>query len=307
MCDKDFDVDMFDVYYWVQSNRGLCGSKDQPYVLSQSIRHYVPFNMVQLFCKIVAKRCPLCESKSTSDQLKDAQKKLETAIQTINKLEGENDELRKELTSAKFERDKFSVQLKMKERNDKKSNNLKALWQLQQQNKLTDFTFLVEGKTIQVHKVVLSTASKFFAQQFEEHPEKSDYSIEGTSFEAVEAMIYFIYLYDEVIIKEKGDEKDDEKDDEIVEDVYKLSIRFSISKLHQIFLEAFKSALTVDNAPELIILAAKNRDDKLKKMAIDFVDRNGGGKAQILLTDLFVCLLKEDVQLYTKILNDLRA
>ncbi|KAI6198632.1 hypothetical protein M3Y96_00539800 [Aphelenchoides besseyi] len=234
------DVDKFDVYYWGQINGQACGYKDKPQAFYKTISYYDEFDAL------------------TNDQLK-----LKTAIQQTNELENENEELRKELNAVKLERDKFSEQSNMKQESEQKSNHLEAFWQLQQQNKLTDFTLFVDGNSIKVHEVFLSAASEFFAQQFEENPGKLEYSIESTTFEAVDAIIKFFYM--RLLLERR-----------VQTYIVNHSVHFVIQKRLTIVLKHIKSTIMIDNAPASLIWSVKNDDDKLKKIAIEFVDQDGG-------------------------------
>ncbi|KAI6217248.1 Speckle-type POZ protein-like [Aphelenchoides besseyi] len=184
-------------------------------------------------------------------------------------------------------------QLKLELDNRSLTDNYESLWQLQKENKLTDFSLMVDGRSIQVHKNVLAVKSKFFAQQFEEHPEKLEYSIEGTTFEAVEQMVEFVYLDNATIF--------DEKDLNVI---YKLSVRFQIDTLKEACVKLFESKLTMQAAPEMFILATKYKEEKLSQIVIEYVQGNGG-KEKLLLSDEFMDLLKTDAKLYTEVVKAL--
>ncbi|KAI6203005.1 hypothetical protein M3Y94_00506500 [Aphelenchoides besseyi] len=174
------------------------------------------------------------------------------------------------------------------------TDNHESLWKLQKENKLTDFSLMVDNKSIQVHKVVLAMKSKFFAQQFEEHPEKLEYSIEGTTFEAVEQMVEFVYLGDA------------ENFDEHLNELYILSVRFHIDALKEKCVKSLESKLTIETSPEVFILATKYKDEKLSQIVIDYIQEQNGGKESLYSSNAFYHLLETDVELYKEVAKTLR-
>ncbi|KAI6217682.1 BTB domain-containing protein [Aphelenchoides besseyi] len=172
-------------------------------------------------------------------------------------------------------------------------DNSESLWKLQKENKLTDFSLMVDNKSIQVHKVVLAVKSKFFARQFEEHPEKLEYSIEGTTIEAVTQMVEFVYLGKA------------ENFDEHLNELYKLSVRFQIDALKEKCVKSLESKLTIETSPEVFILATKYKDEKSRQIVIDHVQENGG-KESLYSSNAFMNLLKTDVKLFTEVFQAVR-
>ncbi|KAI6218624.1 BTB domain-containing protein [Aphelenchoides besseyi] len=185
-------------------------------------------------------------------------------------------------------------QLKLELDNRSLVNNFELLWKLQQENKLTDFSLMVDGKSIQVHKNVLAVKSKFFAQQFEEHPAKFDYSINKRTFEAVEQMVEFVYLGQAANF------------DEHLNELYTLSVRFHIDALKDKCVNSLESKLTMQAAPEIFILATKYKDEKLSQIVVEYVQGKGAEKT-LFVSDEFLSLLETDVKLYTEVLKALRC
>ncbi|KAI6216373.1 BTB domain-containing protein [Aphelenchoides besseyi] len=152
----------------------------------------------------------------------------------------------------------------------------------------TPFSLMVDGKSIQVHKNVLAVKSKFFAQQFEEYPEKLEYSIEGTTHEAVEQMVEFVYL--------GGTEELHEH----LNELYKLSVRFHIDALKEKCVKSLESKRTIGKSPEMFILATKYKDEKLSQLVVKYAEQNGG-KESLFLSNAFFHLLETDVKLFMEV------
>ncbi|KAI6217336.1 BTB domain-containing protein [Aphelenchoides besseyi] len=277
-------------------------------------------SLLPMHCKIVYKKpCPICFPQKTAREIKKLQDELAVQTSNVANLTVERDNLTFGIARMECERDKWKAiarergakladmteelqsttkqlnstveQLKLDNRS--LTDNHESLWKLQKENKLTDFSLMVDNKSIQVHKVVLAMKSKFFAQQFEEHPEKLEYSIEGTTFEAVEQMVEFVYLGDA------------ENFDEHLNELYILSVRFHIDALKEKCVKSLESKLTIETSPEVFILATKYKDEKLSQIVIDYKEQNGG-KESLYSSNAFYHLLETDVELYKEVAKTLR-
>ncbi|KAI6212355.1 hypothetical protein M3Y94_00011700 [Aphelenchoides besseyi] len=262
LCDGEIEVEDFEFFLWVKQNDLLCGSKERPIEIHRgvSFRRYSN-DLVQVFCKVVAKKCHFCGPFRC----------LETTSLP-------------QTTSPAVEEDQ--------------SLDFKMLWKLHKENKLTDFCLKANGKRIMIHRNVLAIRSKFFARWFEANPEKREYSLENTSSEVVNSLVDFIYLEQTL--------NSDRLSEEQFEEIYGLSVRFSIPRLHRHFLEVIERQLSMKNAADLLVLAVENDDKQLIKMVVEFAEKNGG-KGELLLTDLFLDLLTRDLDFYTKIVECLRS
>ncbi|KAI6212435.1 hypothetical protein M3Y94_00023500 [Aphelenchoides besseyi] len=283
--------------------------------------------LTTLHCKLVYKKCPICVAqKALANEIQQLRNELteqaaslivernEFATELI-RMANKRDEWeaiaherkaklvdmteRSQLTTKQLNATVAQLKLDFEQKqtlmdNRPSTNNSESLWQLQKENKLTDFSLMVEGKSIQVHKNVLAIKSKFFAQQFEEHPEKLEYSIKGTTHEAVEQMVVFIYL------------GDTENMHQHLNELYKLSVRFQIDDLKEKCVMLLKWKLSIETSPEMFILAIKYKDEKLSQIVVEYVQGNGG-KESLYSSNAFFHLLETDVKLYTEVLKALRC
>ncbi|KAI6203007.1 hypothetical protein M3Y94_00506700 [Aphelenchoides besseyi] len=292
---------------------------DMPYT-EQGISFVTPFFLaftgprVLMRCKIVYKKpCPICaDQKAAADEIQQLRSELAEQAANVANLTVERDNFATKLIRTKSERNEWKAiaqkrevklvdvtersqsttkqlnstveQLRPQMDNQSLVDNSESLWKLQKENKLTDFSLMVDNKSIQVHKVVLAVKSKFFARQFEEHPEKLEYSIEGTTIEAVTQMVEFVYLGKA------------ENFDEHLNELYKLSVRFQIDALKEKCVKSLESKLTIETSPEVFILATKYKDEKLRQIVIDHVQENGG-KESLYSSNAFMNLFENRRQI----------
>ncbi|KAI6212390.1 hypothetical protein M3Y94_00017100 [Aphelenchoides besseyi] len=162
-----------------------------------------------------------------------------------------------------------------------------------------DFNFLlnVDNQYFKVYKDVLAAKSEFFYRLFKKNAVINGYSIVGASWEAVEFMVKFLY--------ESKNLKFSLLTEEQLTDVYQLSRRFEIPELRDLILKAVKWQLSMKDAPMALIFAVKQKDVKITKLIIDIVEQQGS-KSDLLLSDAFFCLVKENTQLYIRVLEALR-
>ncbi|KAI6216377.1 BTB domain-containing protein [Aphelenchoides besseyi] len=322
--------DDVECYLWENDNDVTSGLKKHKVVVNTPCVFSYNSYFTLMHCKIVYKKpCPICaDQKAAADEIQQLRSELAKQAANVANLIVERDNFAAEckkiaaiLTRTEGERDEWKAiarerkvklvdmteksqlttkqlnstveQLKLELNNRTLVDNSELLWKLQKENKLTDFSLMVDGKSIQVHKNVLAVKSKFFVQQFEEHPEKLEYSIEGTTYEAVEQMVEFVYLGDA------------ENFGEHLNELYKLSVRFQIDDLKEKCVKSLESKRTIGKSPEMFILAIKYKDEKLSQLVIKYVQEKGG-KESLLLSDEFLNLLKTDVELYTEVLKALR-
>ncbi|KAI6198639.1 Protein roadkill-like protein [Aphelenchoides besseyi] len=168
------------------------------------------------------------------------------------------------------------------------NNSFECLLILQREGKLTDFMLMVDGKAIEVHKNVLAVKSKFFGKLFKEHSEKSEYTIEGTTFEAVKEMVEYVYLDESANF---GDH---------LNELYELSVRFQIDALKENCVDFLKSKLTIETSAELFISSTKCKDENFTKNVTVYVQQNDG-EEKLASSTAVSNLVQKDVKLLTEI------
>ncbi|KAI6185916.1 BTB domain-containing protein [Aphelenchoides besseyi] len=311
-CDNKNQEDAFEFYLW----KGDKKTESEEDIVETDTRHaFVDLSHCNQFCcKVVYKYCRawIVEKVKKMNRLAENADKLTKRLQRALYLqatrianltdqrdnltakwlrEKEEGELWK-MTAREHEHvaDNLNIQLQLLLDNQPLNDISEALWQLQKESKLTDFSLIVDDKSIEVHKNVLAVNSSFFAQEFEKHPDKSKYLIDGTSFEAVGQIVEFLYLGKA------------EKIDEHLAELHKLSSRFGISALKMKCMKLLKSKLSIETSPELFILSIKHNDEKLSRMVVEYAKENGG-KRILLLSDAFHDQWEIDLDFYLKVVK----
>ncbi|KAI6186094.1 hypothetical protein M3Y98_00095500 [Aphelenchoides besseyi] len=173
----------------------------------------------------------------------------------------------------------------------------KKIWELRKENKLVDFSLKVDGQSIGLHKGVLAKKSEFFSDLFQETPSLSEYTIDDTTINAVESMVGFLYLN----VKAQGVEV---FSNEFLQ-LYKLSVRFSVHELHQVFEIACETGIFMESAFDLLVLAVKNKDHEQIKMIIEFAEKCGGREKITEGSEAYVNLRENDSRLFLEVLEAL--
>jgi hypothetical protein len=88
----------------------------------------------------------------------------------------------------------------------------------------TDFTFIVEGTSIKVHRVVLVYRSQTFSHFFTTNKDQKEEELKGVHYKPFRMLIDYIYLNDLTLLETQGLDK------ELIE-VYKLAKKYGINTL----------------------------------------------------------------------------
>ncbi|KAI6208830.1 hypothetical protein M3Y96_00156600 [Aphelenchoides besseyi] len=137
---------------------------------------------------------------------------------------------------------------------------------------------------IKVHKCVLTTKSNFFADQFHSDTTGTEHVVEGTTTDAINAMVEFVYLGTANKLREH------------VTELYKLAEKS---------LELLEQPTSMETAAEYFIFALENKDRALICIAINYAERNGG-KTRFFLTNVFLALIDKNLELYKTAMETLR-
>ncbi|KAI6198458.1 hypothetical protein M3Y96_00521400 [Aphelenchoides besseyi] len=142
-----------------------------------------------------------------------------------------------------------------------------ALLKLRKKNEHTDF-HQQEGSRSRV---------RFFASLLADNPTLEEYSMKG-KFEAVNWLINYFYWGPSETFN--NDELADNFS-KYFDDLYLLSVRYSIYQLHEPFIESNMSEVALKDVHERIELAAKNEDYLLLKLLSGYLNRNGEEKKRL--------------------------
>ncbi|KAI6216306.1 hypothetical protein M3Y95_01285200 [Aphelenchoides besseyi] len=88
-------------------------------------------------------------------------------------------------------------------------------------------------------------------------------------------------------------------------ELYKEMVKSGSEVLKTLSMELLKSKLTMETAPELLIMAITESDEELTKLVIEFSTQNGG-KEKLLLSDSIFNLIDQNLSLYKKVVEVLR-
>ncbi|KAI6231483.1 BTB/POZ domain protein [Aphelenchoides besseyi] len=314
------------------SERGYQAAKDTPVKCNERLKFCHGYKPFDLYCKIVYKgECSLCEVERKNEEktrslireaLQEARSENHNSKSELNgkvdiliaqlatlkdnfvqseikayktafkmqKMEEENRELSEQIANLSIEQSNLIAKTKHDQTADITSA---VMWELRRDCKLTDFVLIVDDRSIPMHKNVLASKSKFFADQFEENPQKKEYSIGGTNFEVVNSMVEYVYLGKA------------EKFDEHLYELYKLANRFAIAELKEKCIAEMQSKLTMESAPHFLIISISQKDDQLSGIVIEFAEQNGG-KEKLVLSSAFLKLFEENVGMYGEVMKALR-
>lgn len=87
----------------------------------------------------------------------------------------------------------FQKPMTAEQKDESKSLLVGDMVKLYNERKYTDLAFVVEEKTIKVHRAILSSRSSVFTAMFEFNEEKRTIPINDVEFEVMDALIFYIY------------------------------------------------------------------------------------------------------------------
>ncbi|UYV69892.1 SPOPL [Cordylochernes scorpioides] len=131
--------------------------------------------------------------------------------------------------------------------------------------KFSDVVLKAGGCTVQAHKNILAARSPVFAAMFEHEMKENRENlveIEDMEPEVLEEMVRFIYT------------EQSPKLDSMAERLLPAADKYGLERLMVMCLEFLVSHLTKVNAANVLVLADKLSNNKLKKCAIDFIIAN---------------------------------
>jgi hypothetical protein len=110
----------------------------------------------------------------------------------------------------------------------------------------TDFTFIVEGVSVRVHKVILAYKSSYFAAFFTSKKDMKEAELKGTSYKSLRLIMDYIYLADLGLIDIEGFDR------ELI-DTYKLAKKYGLNLLQEEIKRRLRTKLkniTIDDSKE---------------------------------------------------------
>ncbi|XP_065205252.1 speckle-type POZ protein-like [Planococcus citri] len=128
----------------------------------------------------------------------------------------------------------------------------------------TDFTISVQGKDYPVHKIILASASDYFAKMFKTGmKESAENRVEITDVdEAVMGeVLRFVY----------SGKCENTSTDNLAYDLIAAADKYDLDHLKKICEDSVCKSLSVDNALNILLLADRYNANKLKSKAIDFI------------------------------------
>lgn len=135
--------------------------------------------------------------------------------------------------------------------------------QLMLDGKFSDVTFLIDGKTMKLHKCILAKSSPVFAEMLEVKVENSTIEIKDVKYEVFVELAWFAYVAKVKVI------------DEIAGDLLAAADKYKIDGLKVLCEMALCDQLSVDNVFESLRLAEIHGTEKLKTKAIEFIVASG--------------------------------
>lgn len=127
------------------------------------------------------------------------------------------------------------------------SNSLQpAIYRMFMTGSHTDFTFIVEGVTIKVHKVILAYKSSYFAAFFTSKKDMKEVELKGTRYKPFRIIMDYIYLSDFHLMDMEGFDK------ELI-DTYKLAKKYGLNLLQEEIRKRLRIKLkntTIDDSKE---------------------------------------------------------
>ena len=110
----------------------------------------------------------------------------------------------------------------------------------------TDFTFIVEGVPVRVHKVILAYKHSYFAAFFTSKKDMKEVELKGTRYKPFRLIIDYIYLEDLDLIDMEGFDR------ELI-DTYKLAKKYGLKLLQEEIKRRLRTKLkniTIDDSKE---------------------------------------------------------
>ncbi|KAI6221479.1 hypothetical protein M3Y99_01542000 [Aphelenchoides fujianensis] len=170
----------------------------------------------------------------------------------------------------------------------------RRLWKMRAGGELVDFHLRVGSAEIPAHRLVLALRSEFFADFFRSKPSAHEFEVVDFSAETVEKLLEFVYCgyveYHRTRVLE----------------LYKAAVHFAIPALKKKCVNWMNAGITKDVAPDLLILAVQQEEERLIISVLEYAKRNGG-RGQLALHETIHGLLQTDLSLYTKVMNVLRG
>ncbi|XP_065205268.1 speckle-type POZ protein B-like [Planococcus citri] len=128
--------------------------------------------------------------------------------------------------------------------------------------KFSDFTLSVRGKDYPVHKVILAARSNYFAKMFESGMKENEVNrveITDVKEDVMNEILKFIYAGKCANV------------DKLADDLLAAANKYDIDQLKKICLKTISKSISVDNAPNLLVLADLYHENELKSKVIDFM------------------------------------
>ncbi|XP_065205269.1 protein roadkill-like [Planococcus citri] len=129
-------------------------------------------------------------------------------------------------------------------------------------HKFSDFTISVQGKDYPVHKVILAARSDYFAKMFESGMKENELNraeITDVKEDVMNEILKFIYT------------GQCENVDKLADGLLAAADKYDIDQLKKICLKTISKSISVDNAPNLLVLADLYHENELKSKVIDFI------------------------------------
>jgi len=146
-----------------------------------------------------------------------------------------------------------------------------------------DIVFKVEDQEFPAHKNILSFRSPYFKNAFSSNMIESHsnvISIENVKAKVFKALLKYIYV------------EDFEIEDEILEDLFKLSHEYNMTKLNKDCQKMIFKKISIENAVDYINLAEQYEAERLRKACLNFIADN---LKEIIRTQNFKALDNETI------------
>lgn len=137
------------------------------------------------------------------------------------------------------------------------SEDIKELFETQ---KFSDFSLVIHGRTLKVHKIILAARSPLFAAIMPEAQNKME--INDLSYDAAVEFLRYVYTGQVETI------------DNISKELLLASIKYQMDGLKPICYENIMSSLVVANAADLLKFAHENKLDELKTAAFVYFKKH---------------------------------
>lgn len=132
---------------------------------------------------------------------------------------------------------------------------------MQNKKLFTDLTLLVDGQTIDVHKIIIASASPVILEELQESG-KQEVEITGSNFEIVNSMVEFLYT------------NSIENIETISVDLFKLAHRYKINDLKDAIESYMIKTLTADSVIDCLTFANEFERTTLKSVCLDYFVNN---------------------------------